>query len=99
MGFMVVLHRHLWLTLADLKDTNHKTLLNAPITPSGLFRILNYLEDWLTLAHSRDVLISHTDMLLRHLDSLGPHVNMQKSMQSITYLAVCFNSVEMRACT
>lgn len=37
MGFMVVLNRHLWLTLADLKDADRKTLLNAPVTPSGLF--------------------------------------------------------------
>ncbi|ROL03910.1 hypothetical protein DPX16_23345 [Anabarilius grahami] len=37
MSFMVVLHKHLWLTLADLKDADRKTLLNAPITLSGLF--------------------------------------------------------------
>ncbi len=32
MGFMVVLQRHLWLNLAD-----RKVLLNASVTPSGLF--------------------------------------------------------------
>ncbi len=37
MGFMVVLQRHLWLNLADLKEADHKVLLNAPVTPSGLF--------------------------------------------------------------
>ncbi len=37
MGFMVVQQRHLWLTLADLKDADRKVPLNAPITPSGLF--------------------------------------------------------------
>ncbi len=37
MGFMLVQQRHLWLTLADLKDSDRKVLLNAPITPSGLF--------------------------------------------------------------
>ncbi len=37
MGFMVVQQRHLWLTLADLKDADSKVLLNAPISPSGLF--------------------------------------------------------------
>ncbi len=36
-GFMVVLQRHLWLNLADLKEADHKVLLNAPVTPSGLF--------------------------------------------------------------
>ncbi len=37
MGFMVVQQRHLWLTLADLRDADRKVLLNAPITPSALF--------------------------------------------------------------
>ncbi len=37
MGFMVVLQRHLWLNLADLKEADRKVLLNAPVTPSGLF--------------------------------------------------------------
>ncbi|ROK16092.1 hypothetical protein DPX16_22710 [Anabarilius grahami] len=37
MGFMVVLHSYLWLTLTELKDTDRKTLLNAPLSPSGLF--------------------------------------------------------------
>ncbi len=64
-------------------------------------RILNYLGDWLILAQSRDTLLSHIDTLLHHLESLGLCVNMQKSFlvpsQSITYLGVCFDSVEMRA--
>lgn len=29
-----------------------------------------YLDDWLILAHSWDVLIGHTDALLSHLESL-----------------------------
>ncbi len=33
-GFLVVLQRHLLLCL---KDTDRKVLLNAPVTPSGLF--------------------------------------------------------------
>ncbi|KAL0166276.1 hypothetical protein M9458_038120, partial [Cirrhinus mrigala] len=37
MGFMVVQQRHLWLNLVDLRDPDRKVLLNAPITPSGLF--------------------------------------------------------------
>ncbi len=37
MGFMVVQQKHLGLTLADLKDSDRKVLLNAPITPSSLF--------------------------------------------------------------
>lgn len=37
MSFMVVLHWHICLTQADLKDSDHNTLLNVPVTPSGLF--------------------------------------------------------------
>ncbi len=72
----------------------------SPLRASGM-RILNYLDDWLILAQSQETLLSHIDTLLRHLESLGLCVNMQKSIlapsQSITYLGVCFDSVEMRA--
>ncbi len=72
----------------------------SPLRSSGV-RILNYLDDWLILAQSRDTLISHIDSLLIHLESLGLCVNMQKSIltpsQSITYLGVCLDSVERRA--
>ncbi len=72
----------------------------SPLRASGM-HILNYLDDWLILAQSRDTLLSHLDTLLHHLESLGLCVNMQKSIlvpcQSITYLGVCYDSVEMRA--
>ncbi len=71
----------------------------SPLRASGM-RILNYLDDWQILTPSRDTLLRHIDTLLRHLESLGLCVNMQKSIlipsQSITYLGVCFDSVEMR---
>lgn len=61
--------------------------------------VLNYLDNWLILAQSRNTLVSHVDTLLHHLECLGLCVNMQKSIfapsQSITYLGVCFDSVEM----
>ncbi len=73
----------------------------SPIRASGM-RILNYLDDWLILAQSRDTLLSHIDTLLRHLESLGLCVNKQKSIlipsQSKRYLGVCFGSVKMWAC-
>ncbi|XDV52760.1 hypothetical protein PO909_021427 [Leuciscus waleckii] len=34
-------------------------------------RILNYLDDWLILAHSREQLYEHRDLVLRHLSQLG----------------------------
>ncbi len=72
----------------------------SPLRASGM-RILNYLDDWLILAQSRDTLLSHIDSLLIHMESLGLCVNMQKSIlapsQFITYLGLCLDSVEMRA--
>lgn len=37
MGFMVSLHCHQWLMLTDLKEVDKRALLNAPLSPSGLF--------------------------------------------------------------
>ncbi len=37
MGNLVVLDRHLWLTLTELKDSEKTALLDAPVNPSGLF--------------------------------------------------------------
>lgn len=46
MRFLVVLQRHLWLTLAELKDNERNALLNAPITPAGLFGDAVELESY-----------------------------------------------------
>ncbi len=51
----------------------------SPLRASGM-RILNYLDDWLILAQSRDTLLSHIDSLLIHLESLGLCVNRRKSI-------------------
>ncbi len=45
-------------------------------------RILNYLDDWLTLAQSQAVLTLHKTLLLSHLDCLGFRVNFAKSILS-----------------
>ncbi|XP_073668191.1 uncharacterized protein [Paramisgurnus dabryanus] len=72
----------------------------SPLRASGI-RILNYLDDWLILAQSREVLISHRDAVLSHLDSLGLRVNLQKSAlsptQEIAFLGVRLDSVSMKA--
>ncbi len=63
-------------------------------------RVLNYLDDWFILAQSRDMLASHIDKLLRHLEFLRLCVNMSKSIlalrQSIMYLGVCFHKKRWR---
>ncbi|KAL0173136.1 hypothetical protein M9458_033447, partial [Cirrhinus mrigala] len=37
MASLVVLERHLWLTLTEIKDTDKVPFLDAPISPTGLF--------------------------------------------------------------
>ncbi len=61
----------------------------SPLRASGM-RILNYLDDWLILAQSRDTLLSHIDSLLIHLESLGLCVNRRKSIprpESVHYIS------------
>ncbi|KAL0200168.1 hypothetical protein M9458_003355, partial [Cirrhinus mrigala] len=64
-------------------------------------RILNYLDDWLIIAHSRDLLCEHRDLVLRHLSHLGLQVNWEKSklspVQSISFLGMELDSVDMSA--
>ncbi|XDV31006.1 hypothetical protein PO909_033783 [Leuciscus waleckii] len=64
-------------------------------------RILNYLDDWLILAHSRDQLCEHRDLVLRHLSQLGLQVNWEKSklapVQRISFLGMELDSVTQTA--
>ncbi|KAI2647506.1 ORF V: Enzymatic polyprotein [Labeo rohita] len=72
----------------------------SPLWRRGI-RILNYLDDWLLIAHSRDVLCEHRDLVLRHLSHLGLQVNREKSklspVQRISFLGVELDSVNMTA--
>ncbi len=43
-------------------------------------RVLNYLDDWLILAHSRELVSRHRDIVLRHIHSLGLNMNAKKSV-------------------
>ncbi len=60
-------------------------------------RILNYLDDWLILAQSREQLGDHRNLVLRHLSQLGLQVNWEKSklspVQRISFLGVELDSV------
>ncbi len=64
-------------------------------------RILNYLDDWLILAQSQMVLISHKTLLLSHLDCLVIRVNFAKSIlspsQRVSFPGTVIDSVQMTA--
>ncbi|XP_051569805.1 uncharacterized protein LOC127450090 [Myxocyprinus asiaticus] len=72
----------------------------APLREVGI-RILNYLDDWLILAHSQDMLCAHRDLVLSHLSRLGLRVNWEKSklllVQSISFLGLELDSVSLMA--
>ncbi len=72
----------------------------TPLWEVGV-RILNYLDDWLILAQSREQLGDHRDLVLRHLSQLGLRVNWEKSklspVQRISFLGVELDSVSMTA--
>ncbi len=51
----------------------------APLRLQGI-RVLNYLDDWLILAHSRELVSRHRDIVLGHIHSLGLSMNAKKSV-------------------
>ncbi len=72
----------------------------TPLREVGV-RILNYLDDWLILAQSREQLGDHRDLVLRHLSQLGLRVNWEKNklspVQRISFLGVELDSVSVTA--
>ncbi len=72
----------------------------APLRLQGI-RVLNYLDDWLILAHSRELVSHHRDIVLGHIHSLGLRMNAKKSVllpsQRIVFLGVRLDSVQMQA--
>ncbi len=64
-------------------------------------RVLNYLDDWLILAHSRELVSCHRDIVLGHIQSLGLRMNAKKSVllpsQQTVFLGVRLDSVQMQA--
>ncbi|KAI2644567.1 Transposon Ty3-G Gag-Pol polyprotein [Labeo rohita] len=72
----------------------------APLRLQGI-RILNYIDDWLILAQSREMALQHRDIVLAHMVSLGLRLNTNKSVlspaQRMSYLGIVWDSITMRA--
>ncbi len=72
----------------------------APLRLQGI-RILNYIDDWLILAHSEQLAVRHRDVVLAHMKELGLRLNAKKSVlspfQRTTYLGVVWDSTTMQA--
>ncbi len=72
----------------------------APLRLQGI-GVLNYLDDWLILAHSRELVSRQRDIVLGHIHSLGLRMNAKKSVLlpslRIVFLGVRLDSVQMQA--
>ncbi len=88
------------LALAPRTFTKCMDAALAPLRLQGI-RVLNYLDDWLILAHSRELVSRHRDIVLRHIHSLGLRMNAKKSVlltsQQTVFLGVRLDSVQMQA--
>ncbi len=89
------------LALAPRMFTKCMDAALAPLRLQGI-RVLNYLDDWLILAHSRELVSRHRDIVLRHIHSLGLRMNAKKSVllpsQRTMFLGVHLDSIQMQAC-
>ncbi len=88
------------LALAPRKFTKCMDAALAPLRFQGI-RVLNYLDYRLILAHSREVVSRHRDIVLRHIHSLGLRMNAKKSVllpsQRTVFLGVHLDSIQMQA--
>ncbi len=88
------------LALAPRTFTKCMDAALAPLRFQGI-HVLNYLDDWLILAHSRELVSRHRDIVLRHIHSLGLRMNAKKSVlfpsQRTVFLGVHLDSVQMQA--
>ncbi len=88
------------LALAPRTFTKCMDAALAPLRLQGI-RVLNYLDDWLILAHSRELVSRHRDIVLGHIHSLGLRMNAKKSVllpsQRAVFLGVRLDSVQMQA--
>ncbi|CAM4682246.1 unnamed protein product [Leuciscus chuanchicus] len=92
----------LGLSLAPRVFTQVISATLAPLQLRGI-KILPYLDDWLICAPSREQVISNTEEVLAHIQSLEVFtVNWKKSsiqpQQQVKFLRLYFNSITMEAC-
>ncbi|XP_058617625.1 uncharacterized protein LOC131531096 [Onychostoma macrolepis] len=89
-----------WFISVNLKDAYFHIQIAPRHRQSGVC-ILNYLDDWLVIAQSRDTLKNHRCQLIEHLKHLGLTINVQKCKlhptQAITYLGMDLDSRSMIA--
>ncbi len=88
------------LALAPRTFTKCMDAALAPLRLQGI-RVLNYLDDWLILAHSRELVSRHRDIVLGHIHSLGLRMNAKTSVllpsQRTVFLGVSLDSIQMQA--
>ncbi len=88
------------LTLSPRTFTKCVDAALAPLRLQGI-RILNYIDDWLILAHSEQMAVRHRDVVLAQMKELGLRLNAKKSvlcpLQRTTYLGVVWDSTTMQA--
>ncbi len=88
------------LALAPRTFTKCMDAALAPLRLQGT-RVLNYLDDWLILANSRELVSRHRDIVLGHIHSIGLRMNAKKSVllpsQRTVFLGVRLDSVQMQA--
>ncbi len=88
------------LTLSPRTFTKCVGAALAPLRLQGIC-ILNYIDDWLILAHSEQMAVQHRDVVLAQMRELGLRLNAKKSvlspLQRTTYLGVVWDSTTMQA--
>ncbi len=88
------------LALAPRTFTKCMDAALAPLRLQGI-RVLNYLDDWLILSHSRELVSRHRDIVLCHIHSLGLRMNAKKSVllpsHRTLFLGVHLDSIQMQA--
>ncbi len=84
------------LALAPRTFTKCMDAALAPLRFQGI-RVLNYLDDWLILAHSRELVSRHRDIVLGHIHSLGLRMNAKKSVLLPSQRTVSRSSFRFRS--